>query len=916
MVDLTLDGGFSQDLCGLLEGRGGHPAVGRKRGLRDTHEQLRGNGFLQRLTGLGVDLARGIARADLLVGILILKQIDHGAREQVRVTGLLDAHLAHHLADDDLDMLIVDVNALLTVNLQNFLNEVVMNGGRAADTQDIVRGQRAVLQLRALGDDVAVVHAQAGVRHRVDAVVAVVRGDDDVEQAALGRLFEADLTADLGEGRHLLGTARLKQFLDSRKTLGDIAARNAAGVEGSHRQLRTGLADGLGRDDTDRLAGADGLARGKVHAVALRANAAVGLARKHRADLDGVDIELLHEVGILGGHHVILGNEDLVRAGLHHVVDRIAAVDALGELFDDLAVLADLADRDAAGRAAVVGADDDILADVDHSAGQVTGVCRTKSRIGKALTGASGGGEVFKDGQTFAEVCLDRDLDRLTGGVGHQAAHTGQLTDLLHRTTGAGVRHHEDGVVAVHVLLQSVGDVRGGLFPLLDDGAVALVLGHEAHLELVFNVDDALLGLGNEGVLCRRNGHIRNGDTDGRTGGELVARGLDVIEHFGRDGEVVQLDRAVDDLAEQLLAADLGDLVVEVVFGRLAVFIHALDKAKVLRDIAVKDDAADGNAHDLAAHGAVRHLLDRADKDGLVDTDEVVVVGEHGLVLVAVNVQIHAGLLFVGQLVVALAGKGKVNVLRPELVVIHLGNAVFKALEREVVGTQNHILRRHRDRAAVLRTQQVVGREHQDTGLGLRLGRQGHVNSHLVAVEVRVECRAVQRVELEGAALDQHRLERLNTETVERRRAVEHDGVILDDDVERVPDLGAALIDHLLGGLDVVGGAVLDELLHNEGAEQLECHFLRHTALVDLQLRADADNATAGVVDTLAEQVLTEAALLTLEHVGKGLECAVVRTGDSAAAAAVVDQRVDRFLQHALLVAHDDVGRVELNEAL
>ena len=31
---------------------------------------------------------------------------------------------------------------------------------------------------------------------------------------------------------------------------------------------------------------------------------------------------------------------------------------------------------------------------------------------------------------------------------------------------------------------------------------------------------------------------------------------LDVIEHFGRDGEVVQLDRAIDDLAEQLLAAD------------------------------------------------------------------------------------------------------------------------------------------------------------------------------------------------------------------------------------------------------------------------------------------------------------------------------------------------------------------------
>ena len=299
-----------------------------------------------------------------------------------------------------------------------------------------------------------------------------------------------------------------------------------------------------------------------------------------------------------------------------------------------------------------------------------------------------------------------------------------------------------------------------------------------------------------------------------------------------------------------------------------------------------------------------------------MDTDEVVVVGEHRLVLVAVNVEADGGLLLVGQLVIALAGEGEVNILRPVLIVVHLGDAVFKALEGEVVGAQDHILRRHRDRAAVLRTQQVVGGEHQDTGLGLRLGRQGHVNGHLVAVEVRVERRAVQRVELEGAALDQHRLERLNTEAVERRRAVEHNGMVLDDDVERVPDLGTALVDHLLGGLDVVGGTVLDQLLHDEGAEQLERHFLRHAALVDLELGADADNAAAGVVDTLAEQVLTEAALLALEHIAQGLERTVVRAGDGAAAATVVDQRVDRLLQHTLLVAHDDVGRVELDEAL
>ena len=69
--------------------------------------------------------------------------------------------------------------------------------------------------------------------------------------------------------------------------------------------------------------------------------------------------------------------------------------------------------------------------------------------------------------QALTEVGLDGDLDGAAGGVGHQAAHTGQLTDLSHGAAGAGVGHHEDGVVAVHGLLQGVGHVVGGLLPRL-----------------------------------------------------------------------------------------------------------------------------------------------------------------------------------------------------------------------------------------------------------------------------------------------------------------------------------------------------------------------------------------------------------------------------------------------------------------
>ncbi len=78
----------------------------------------------------------------------------------------------------------------------------------------------------------------------------------------------------------------------------------------------------------------------------------------------------------------------------------------------------------------------------------------------------------------------------------------------------------------------------------------------------------------------------------------------------------------------------------------------------------------------------------------------------------------------------------------------------------------------------------------------------------------------------------------------------------------------------------------------------------------------DDDHRTAGIVDALAEQVLAEAALLALQHVGQRLQRPLVGAGDDAAAAAVVEQRVDRLLQHALLVAHDDVRRAQLDQPL
>ncbi len=67
--------------------------------------------------------------------------------------------------------------------------------------------------------------------------------------------------------------------------------------------------------------------------------------------------------------------------------------------------------------------------------------------VDEALTGAVGGDEVLERQQALAEVRLNGQVDGLAGHVGHEAAHTAELTQLGLGTTGAGVGHHVDGVL-------------------------------------------------------------------------------------------------------------------------------------------------------------------------------------------------------------------------------------------------------------------------------------------------------------------------------------------------------------------------------------------------------------------------------------------------------------------------------------
>ena len=288
-------------------------------------------------------------------------------------------------------------------------------------------------------------------------------------------------------------------------------------------------------------------------------------------------------------------------------------------------------------------------------------------------------------------------------------------------------------------------------------------------------------------------------------------------------------------------------------FVRVPVLLQRLGERPL--DPVVEDDPPDRGQEVL--------VLRPPELGEVVELDQTVLVGQLGLLGGAERARTAPV-----RRLVPLAGFGAALELRELLAVGPVG---------EVVDPEDHVLRRRRQRRAVGGAEDVVRRQHQDPRLRLRLGAERNVDGHLVAVEVGVERRADERVDLDRLALDEQRLERLDAQAVQRRRPVQHHRVLLDDLLEHVPDLRDHRVDHLLGGLDVLDGLALDEPGHDERLEQLERHQLRQAALVQLQRRAGDDHRTARVVDALAEQVLAEPALLALEHVGERLQRAVAR---------------------------------------
>ena len=254
---------------------------------------------------------------------------------------------------------------------------------------------------------------------------------------------------------------------------------------------------------------------------------------------------------------------------------------------------------------------------------------------------------------------------------------------------------------------------------------VALVLGDKTAVVLALDLVDDLLRIADDDFLLRRHDDVGDGDRHAGDAGIMVTEVLDAVDDFCRLRRAKVVIAVGNEFAKLFLVHEDAEL-------PLVTALVLMVVTELRRQDLVEDHAAERCAHEAIAFDAAADLR--------LQLKVVLLISEQCL---SDTRDDHA---------------------------LALGAWLE---DRQVVGTENHILRRDDDWLAVLRCEDVVGCEHQDARLSLCLGRQRQMDSHLVTIEVGVVGRAGQRMELQCMTFRQDRLEGLDAETMQRRSTVQ-----------------------------------------------------------------------------------------------------------------------------------------------
>src|SRR3990167_9153587 len=125
--------------------------------------------------------------------------------------------------------------------------------------------------------------------------------------------------------------------------------------------------------------------------------------------------------------------------------------------------------------------------------------------------------------------------------------------------------------------------------------------------------------------------------------------------------------------------------------------------------------------------------------------------------------------------------------------------------------------------------------------------------------------------------------------------------------VKRIPDFRSFVFHKSFCTLNRCGQSLLFQLLKNKRFEEFKRHGFGKTALMQAKLRTNDDNRTTRIIDTLSKKILTEASLLSFEHVRKRTKRTMIWSNKRTRTSTIIKQSIDSFLKHSLFISHNDI---------
>ena len=628
--------------------------------------------------------------------------------------------------------------------------------------------------------------AQQRNRKRVPVTKHVTRFDfafiADIQNRTSWNLVSLQLATTRIENRNLTGSVQNNRFtfvighithprqFDFTRTLGFLFVlfrtsqrSHTTKVERTHRQLSTRLSNTLSRDNSDRHPFFDHIACGHIHSVATLANTQRGVASHRAADLNFLQTHVFDFASDLHSDHLVLANDNFVRHRVDDVLTRNATNNRCRQTnFDILTTINDTFGNTLC-RFAVVHRDHNVLRDVSQLTSQVTRVSRLERGISQTLASTVCRREILQHGQTFAEVRLNWRLHNLTRRLGHQTTHTGQLTNLFDTTTSTRARHEEyrvhitrtaisfNSIVVLHRFHHLLGNLLTSMSPSIEHFVVTLFFSNHTTIVVLTELENIFLRSRNDRRLFVWSNQVVGRERQTRAETLTKAQAIHIIQQVDRFSSTQRLI-AIGNHCRQI--ATLHRIVVIVqTFGQHHIELHA-----------AKTGFNDLAGQTLFFVQANKATFWQANFDFRVHMQNALLISR-----------------------IRLFQRGEHHSLA----------ALPRQHQRDVVTAHHRILRRTHNRLAVGRSKNIVRRQHQRVSFDLSFDRKRKVHSHLVTVKVCIETFTNQWMQVNRVTLDQSRLERLNSHTVQRRSTVEQHRMILDHLLQDIPDLFVLTLQHL-----------------------------------------------------------------------------------------------------------------------